>query len=345
MIPHRCSRSFLALLLAAGASGGFFVSAPAGDKIEFSSLDSEDLVRPAVERAESGESPDVLSLLSIDNVLPQQEEPYPVASNAGDAVARRNDELSLNRRSGNDRLSMELDKFGQNGGVENSTWETPATNYSSKLASNYLDTMGAWEKPENLNGLGPGMDKLDPRYAPPGARLESPASLERRALQIGFEAGDAASKSWTSRKDDASSSSDRTSTAEMLKGQNKTLFGADYGLFRPLSQSAWGSASMLPSDPSLSSPLDAAAAGRSPYKPSIGLAPSFSSGKNSGNPDPGNWGGVPAIGGLGDDLGAGYQNAGSSAARKPPVSPLDAGAQRQQGGATLTWPKMPGANY
>jgi hypothetical protein len=337
----------LALLLVAGVSGGFAVSAPAGDKIEFSSLDSEDLARPAVERAES-EPPDVLSLLSFDNGVPQDVDSYPMVSIAGDAATRRDDELSLNRRSGNDGLSVELDKFGQNGGLENSTWETPATNSSSNPASNYLGTMEAWGKSDNLNGPGPALDKLNPGYGQPGARLQSPASLEQRALQNGLGVGDDASRFWTSRKDDASGSSDRTSGADVLKAQNKSLSGANFGLFRPLSQfygskaaSAWGSASMLPSDPSLRSPLDASEAGRSLYKSPIGLTPS----SPSGNQDPGNSTGLPAMRGWGDDLGAGYQNANPAAARKPAFPPLEPGAQRQQGGATLPWPKMPGANY
>jgi len=349
MIPYCCSRSFLALLLGAGVSGGFSVSAPAGDKIEFSSLNSEDLARPTVDRAES-ESPDgvsIFTIVSIDNALPQPQQPYSPMPPAAGTRGRRNDDLSLNFRSGNDGLSAGPDRLGQNGGSDNPTWDTHATNYSSsKPASNYLDEVGAWEKSQSLNGMRPGTDKLEPRYGQPGARLESATLLERRALKNGYEAGDAASKSWTTRKEDAASASEKTSIAEMVKEKNKSSFDASYGLFRPLSQfygskasSAWGSASMLPSDPS----LDASDAGRN--KSLSSRLPSFSSGKNFGNQDPGNASGLPAMSGWGNDLGAGYQGAAPAAARKPPAPPAQAGPQRPQGGATLAWPKMPGANY
>jgi len=358
-IANCCSRSFLALLLGAGVAGGFSVSAPAGDKIEFSSLDSEDLARPDVERAES-EPADVRSIFSLDGVLPQEVNRYPLVPIAGDPPARRNDESALNRRSGADALSLSLDlagfgqdsrdRFGLNGSLENSTWQMSDTNYSSKPASNYLDTMEAWGNSENLNSLASGMDKLDPRSAQLGARLESAASLERRALQNGLAVGDAA-KTWASRKNDASGSGDRTSATDVLKSQNKSLSGVNYGLFRSLppfddarAYRAWGSGSLLSSDTSLKSPLDSSETGNGVNKSSAVRTPPFSSGKNSGNLDQGNWGGVPTIGGLGDDLGAGYQYGGSSAARKPAAPPLQPWAQRQQGGATLAWPKMPGAN-
>jgi hypothetical protein len=342
-MPFCCSRSFLALLLVAGVSGGFSTYAPAGQKIEFSSLDSEALATPTVESA-VGESEDIFSaFLSYNNRVPGAGDIYPLFPAAEEAPARLGEDR--NSLNGNGGLGSELDRSGQNGGLGNSPWETSATNYAYKPASNSVDELGAWGETGIPNGLGRGMDNLVSRYGLADAGLESALLLERRNRQSGFDAGNSGTKAWASRKEDGYDTGAKTPIADLLRQQSRSLPGAGYGLFKPVTQLFGSKAPMLSSDSSMISPLDAGETGYNAYNGSSASDLSLSSGKNSGKQDAGNASGISGMRAWGDELGASLQAADPAPARKPPVPPAQAGAQRQQGGATLPWPKRPGSTF
>ena len=153
------SRSLLALLLGAGMPGGFSASVLAGDKIEFSSLDSENLAAPSADRTESEPSSIFPSSLFHDqSSLPQNI--YPLMPPVTESPALRVG--GLNTRNGNDGLGSDLERPLLNDGLGNSIWEANATNNFFQPASNYLGGLDAWGRPQNPDDIGRSLG--DSRY-------------------------------------------------------------------------------------------------------------------------------------------------------------------------------------
>lgn len=349
-MPFCCSRSFLALLLGAGVSGGLPVSALAGDKIEFSRA-SEALVMPTVDRPKS-EPEDAFSAFSLKNPASQPRMLYPTLSVPAAAPSRRNNDLD--HRNGNGGLGSDLERFGQYDSFANPIWEKDATNYSSKPASNYFNAMRASGTSENPDVLGRGMDRMDSRYGQTDARSESLIPSVRRDRQTDFGFGNTGNRSWTSRTDNAYSFGAGTSLADLLQQQkqNKSLLGARPSLFKSISpfsgsksSSALLSPSLMPSGSPLISPLDATETGYNVYKEPAARTPSLTPGKMSDKQDEGLSRGLPALSAWGDMSYGFTLQAPQPAVRKPPSPPPPGGPQRQQGGATLPWPKKPGSVF
>jgi hypothetical protein len=326
-------------------AGWFAASAAAGDKIEFSTLETETLAPPAVDRAES-EPAVFLAGFSLNYSPPPTSEIYPFVSTAAEPVGRRDNEF--NSRHGTDGLGSDLEKTWRNDRAEDSSWNTSATNYSSKPASNYLDTLDAWGRPVTAGGPGRGMDRFDSRYGQASERLDSSTALARRERQIGLNSGDAGFRSRSANNDGDSSSATKTTVADLLNLQSRSYLDGSYGLFKPLSayddarvSSAWGS----PSDGLLSSRLDAGDAGYGVNKTPSTRSSSMSSGRNFGGRDQGNSGGWSGMTAWGGGQGVGYQSPSPAPARKPLAAPGTSGAQGQMGGASLPRPKMPGSVF
>jgi len=341
-----CSRSFLALLLGAGVSGGLPGSALAGDKIEFSRA-SETLATPAVDRPKSDPA-DAFSDFSLKNAVPQPQL-YPMVSLPAAAPSRRNHDGNL--RNGEGGLGSDLERFRQNNGFENPIWEMDATNYSSNPATNYFNTLrasGTWDDPA---GLGRGLDKLDSRYGQGDGRLDSLTPSERRDRQNDAGVGNAGNSSRTTRAEDAYGPGGGTSLAGLLQKQNKSRLEARPGLFKsisPFSGSKYSgdlmSPSLMPSDSPFISPLDAAETGYNVYKEPSGHLPSLTPGRITDRQDEGISRGLPGPSAWGDMPGLNYQ-APQSTLRKPVTPASPAGVPRQQGGATLPFPKQPGSVF
>jgi len=342
-----CFRSFLALLLGAGVSGGFSGSALAGDKIEFSTA-SETLAKPKVDRPET-EPADAFPAFDFGSPGPQPGGMiYPMTPTPAPAPSRRNNGLSLQNETG--RLGSGLDLLEQNDGFERPAWDLHGTNYSFKQdssASNYFGAARAWETPENANSLG-GTDRMDARRGQPDARLDSLNSLERRVRQPDLGFGGEGEKPWVSRRDDPYGSGARTSISDWLKQQNKTSFLANPGAFKstPLpfdskASSAWGSPSTLSEDRSLGSPMDSTEPGYTGYREPTASAPP----KRLGSQDEGNPAALPAMRPAGDGLALGSQASQPPQARKPLPPPASGPGQSQKGGATLARPKDPNSVF
>ena len=337
-----CFRSFLALLSGAGVLGGFPASALAGDKIEFSRA-SETLAEPKADRPDS-EPPDAFSGFDFGN--PEPETGIVYLPTPAPAPSRRNAGPNLQNGTG----GLGSDKFGQDDSFERSPWQSYATNYSSGrdgIASNYLSAARAWETPENPDGLGGGVDRMDSRYGQADARVDSLNSLERRDRQVEFGSGAAGYRPWAYRREDASGSGAKTSFADLLKPENKSFFDANPDRFNPISQSAdsrasraWGSPSIFPADRSLTSP-DSTEPGYNGYTDPSARAPSLNSGRGFGKQDEGNSTGLPAMRPYDDGLGLGYQAYQPAPTRKTPPSTTPGAPQPQKGGATLSKPRDP----
>lgn len=329
------SRSSLVFLLGAGVSGALAASALAGDKIEFSPA-ADTLAMPAVDRAES--EPADASPFSLRSPAPDQGMLFPLMLPPVAQPSRRKPDPNL--RNANGGSGTDQEKSGQTGSVERSAWDTSATDYSSKPASNYLNGVKAWGTSGSPDDLGRGTDKLDPRYVQPDARQGSLTSPERRDGQNDTGLGPTGNRDWAFRHEDASASGAKTSLADAFKQPNKLLSGANPGMFKSLfsapgAVSAWGS---LP-DQSLLSPPSSADSGYNAYKDSSGRA---LPGRNSTKLDEGNTGGLPAPSAWGNLPGYGFQSPGSAPAlRITPSPPVTGAPPRQQGGATLAFPKKP----
>ncbi len=339
------SRSFLALLLGAGVSGGLPASAQAGDKIEFSRA-SETLALPTVDRPKS-EAADDSSDFAFRNSAPPAQIIYPVMSLPTEAPARRAGER--NARNGNGDLGSDLARFGLNDSFENPVWGTYATDYSSKPASNYFNAMKASGTSENPDGLGRGLDRLDSRYGQGDARLESLTPAERRDRQNDLGFGNAGNRSLGSRTNDANGPGGGTSLADLLQKQNKPLLENRPGLFKSLSPFSGSKASgdsmfssLMPSASPLISPLDGMATGYNGYKEQAGRTPSLTPGKIPDKADEGLSRGLPGLSVWGDTPGFNLQ--ASQPAQRKPLSPASpGGAQRQQPKVILDFPKKPGS--
>lgn len=337
--------SFLALLFGAGVLGGFPASALAGDRIEFSQA-SETLAKAAADRPDS-EPADALHGLGLGNTGPMPDMPYPMMSFPAASPSRRNDGLDF--QNGTDSLSSGMDRLGQNDGFARSPWDTYATNYSSKPdsnASNYLSATRAWGTLEDPYALGRGADRMDSRYGSAEGRVDSLNPSERRDRLAEFGLGATANRVWAARREDGSGT--RTSIADLLKQQNPSSFGANPGLFKSSSQfsdfrasSAWGSLSLLPSERSLTPPLDSTEPGyngnREPRAPSSGTGRSY---QNEGEA-----GGTVAMRASGDGLGLGFQATRPPPARKPLPSSTPGAGKLQRGGVTLPWAKDPNSVF
>jgi hypothetical protein len=341
-----CLKSFLALLFGAGVLGGFPASALAGDKIQFSHA-SETLAKPKADLPDT-EQPGAFSGIEFGNPGLDVEVVYPMMPPPAPAPSRRNDDLSLQNRtgglgSGSDR-SEPYDAFGK------SLWESDGTNYSSNpdsKSSNYLSAARAWGTPENPDGLGLGMDRMDSRNGQANPRLDSLNPLGRRDRQGELGSGAMGERSWAFRKSDANGSSAKTSIADLLKQQGKSSSGAGSSLFKSSSlfpdSRAWGSLSVLPPDRSLTSPMDSTEPGYNADKELSSRATSLGPGKGLGNQDEGNLGGMSAMRSSGNGPGPGSQ--ATQPPPKPPPSSTPGPGQPQKGGARLSGPKMPGSLF
>ncbi len=339
-----CSlRSFLALLTGAGLLGRLPASVIAGDKIEFSRA-SETLAMPVVDRPES-EPSEAFSLM-VRNSDPMPPMLYPMATVSVAAPVRRNDDR--NSRIGNGALSAELDRFGQNNTSDNPSWDMGAGNYSARPASNYfndLSTSGAWQNPDGLDN---GMDRLDARNGQANARLDSLTPSERRDRQNIPGPDNAGNRSWRLRYDEAYSPGNESSLNDLLKDakQNNAPRGPKPGLFNqvssfsdPKSPFATGSPSLIPSAPSLISPLDATEAGEGAYKMPSAHMSSLDPLKTPDKPDEGFTHALPGLSAWGDAPGFSLQ-APKPVYRKPTATQSQMGPLRQPGGAVLPWPKQ-----
>ena len=330
------SRSSLVFLLGAGVSATLAASALAGDKIEFSPA-ADTLAMPAVDHAES--EPADASPFSLRSPAPDQGMLYLLMPPPTAPPSRRKPDPNL--RNANGGSGTDQEKSWQNGSGEKSAWDTSATDYSSRSASNYLNGAKAWDTSGNPDDLGRGTDKLDSRYyVRPDARQGSLTSPERRDGQNDTGLGPTGNRPWASWHEDASASGEKTSLADALKQPNKLLSGANPGMFKSLfsdekSVNAWGS---LPGQPLLS-PSSTADSGYNAYKDSSGRA---LPGRNSSRLDEGSTGGYRAPSAWESLPGYGFQSSGSAPAYRPtPTPPVTGASPRQQGGPTLSFPKKP----
>ena len=337
------SRSSLVFLLGAGVSATLAASALAGDKIEFSPA-ADTLAMPAVDHAES--EPADASPFSLRSPAPDEGMLFTLMPPPVAPPSRRKSDPNLRNAKGGSGTDQE--KSGQNGSDEKSDWDTSATEYSSKPASNYFNGMKAWDTSGNPDGLGRGTDKLDARYVQTDARQGSLNSPERRDGQNDTRLGLTGNKAWASRQEDASASGAKTSLADALKQPNKLLSGANSSISKSLfsapgAGSAWESSPLIPSDQSLFSLHNTTDPGYKAYKDSSGRAlpgrssPRLDEGITGGSSVPSAWANLP---------GYGFPSPDPAPAYRPPLSPVPAVApQRQQSGMSLPMPRKPGSVF
>jgi hypothetical protein len=346
-------KPLLPLLLGAGMPGGWSAPALAGDKIEFFSTSSEDLEMPKAERPDE-EQADILSGFSFkkpDSISGMTQ--YRMTTAPTETPARRNNDRNFwgeNPRKDNGGLGWEMDRQDQNNPFEDFSWGGRATNSTSKPATNDLNSLGAWRTSDSPNDLARDIRRTDPRYGQLDPRLESLNPSAMRDSQNDFGPGSAELRPWAARKEDAYGSSARKPDADLLKSQNRSLFGDNLGLFNTTSRfsglrtlSAFGAAPAMPSVSPFLPPLSAAEPDYNGYKEPPARASSLGSGRFSGNQDPGSAGDLPALRAWDDMPGPASPASQPAPPRKPAAPGSQPGAQQQQSGnaMNLPRPKMP----
>lgn len=342
-----CSRSFLAILLGAGGLGVLPASALAGEKIEFSSA-SETLAMPQVDRPENEQANafSALSFLNLNSAAPQQTMPFQMMPPPAETPSRRNgDRNSPNKHDG---LGSDLESFGQNGSLDNPAWASYGTNSSSKPAPNDLNAVKAWNAPDNPEGVGRGLDRMDSRYGQPNGLPGSLTSSEKRDRLNDFGLDNPGTRDWVLRREEASKLDAKTRINDFLSQQNKSPADENSSLFKSVFQfggSKSFSAGLAPSERSPLSPLDAAETGYNANKEPSARPPALARGRSSGNQDERAVGGLSATSAWGGEVpGLGSRSAQPVYSHKAPSSTSSSsqgGAQRQQVGKDLKWPKNP----
>ena len=162
------------------------------------------------------------SFLNMNAAAPRQTLPYQMMLPAAEAPSRRNGDR--NSPNGSDALGSELESSGQNGSLGNPRSAAYDTNSSSKPAPNHLNAVKAWSSPDNPEGLGRGMDRMDSRYGQPNGPLESLTSSEKRdRLGTILVLAMPGTRIGRCDRDEASGLDAKTRISELLNQQNKSF--------------------------------------------------------------------------------------------------------------------------